>query len=103
MVTEVTPTYYAVGTHTLKFVLKGAGFDALPENAIAVPMINNSEPLQFRYNELGYNVMTMNRMSNTEVQFESTTIADHSPKSIGAILSQDRETIYWVNTTNPLP
>lgn len=101
--TEITPTYYADGNHRLEFTLKGEGFNSLPNDAVATPMISNDSPLEFRDDQQGYNVMSMTRISDTEVQFIAASAVNHSAKSIGAILSADRSMVYWVNETNPLP
>ena len=81
----------------------GRNFNQLPVDAIAVPMIKNDWPLELRYNTSAANVMTMTRMSDTEVIFQARDEREHNPASIGAILSNDREKIYWINDTRPLP
>ena len=103
MVTEIAPPYYAIGTYNLNFTLRGTGFDGLPDDVVAVPMIRNDFPLELRYNDRPWNVMTMTRNSSTEVTFGNDVTETHSAISIGAILSNNRETIYWVNETRPLP
>lgn len=101
--TEITPTYYAEGTFTYEFTLEGAGFDALPSEAVAVPMTSNDDPLHYRNTGTLATVMTMTRISNTQVQFRASAEGGHPESSIGAILSHDRSEVFWVNNTNPLP
>lgn len=103
MVTEIIPTYYAAGTYQHKYRLRGNGFAELPDNVVAVPMLNNNDPLQLREIESAANVMRMTRISPTEVEFAASAAAAHTAASIGAILSNDRQAVYWVNETNPLP
>jgi hypothetical protein len=102
-VTEITPTYYAAGEYQHRYNLKGNNFNILPADAVAVPMIANDNPLQYRNIADASNMMQMTRLSDTEVIFAATATAEHLTGSIGAILSNDRVTIYWVNETNPLP
>lgn len=42
--------------------------------------------------------------TNTEMELELGTMVEHGMSNyLGAIVSNDRETIYWVNDTKPLP
>lgn len=103
MVEEINPTYYAAGTYILEYTLKGQGFMALPDDAVAVPMTSNDEPLQYRDATSRRVLMTISARSGSEVTFTAGISTDHGIGSIGAILSADRSLVYWMNNTRPLP
>lgn len=101
--TEITPTYYAAGTYILRFVLKGANFNTIPDDAVAVPAVKNDEPLEYRDTIVAANVMTIESRSANEIVFTTAVAVQHGQTYLGGILSSDRQTVYWVNNTKPLP
>lgn len=73
----------------------------LPADAVAVPMSNNDNPLQYRTVSAA---MTIVERTDNEITFAVANEGQHSTAfSIGAILSNDREEVYWINTNRPLP
>lgn len=73
-------------------------------DAIGVVAFANDTPLQNRYTESETRITNVTSVTNNVVTLEQA--AEHSlasPYYLGAIVSQDRETIYWVNETRPLP
>lgn len=75
----------------------------LPADCVAIPSDRNNNPLASRYSEGPNVVMQMVERTQTRVRFTAQNATAHAACYIGAILSADRETIYWVNETNPLP
>lgn len=85
-------------------MLKGAGFTAMQQDAIGILAINNDDPLSYR------NTTQTFRLFNIEVDDNNNAraviqeaVAHPQPFYLGAILSHDREKVYWVNETKPLP
>lgn len=103
MVTEISPTYYAAGRYKLRFVLRGAGFDAIPDDAVAVPSQYNDRPLVNRNVTDPDVLMVIESRTENEIVFSAAREANLHEGYLGSILSNDRETIYWVNETKPLP
>lgn len=85
------------------FTLEGIGFDELPEDAIAVPMSNNDNPLENRNAVSGGTVMIIVERTATTITFSASLSVNHGVISIGAILSRDRSDVYWQNNTRPIP
>lgn len=103
MVSEVLPAYYAAGEYTYEFEILGRGFDSLPNDIVGVPMVSNDNPLQFRNATSGVSMMTIAERSNNRLVMRAATPYNHEAASIGALLSNDRTIVYWVNDTNPIP
>ena len=102
--TEITPTYYAYGEKNTKFVLKGRGFDNIPLDAIGIFANDNDKPLVSRYTHDNGLIYDMIIVSEDTLEFVNRSpISYHTANYLGAIISADRETIYWVNETRPLP
>jgi hypothetical protein len=105
-VKEITPTYYAVteGNIRAEFELSGGGFDYIPSNAIGILSGNNNEPLMYRNVESTSYILDIRSKSNTRISLRAESGTKHSsPIYLGAILSPDRQVIYWVNNTQPIP
>lgn len=79
------------------------GLDSLPDDVVAVPMTSNAEPLRYQQSTNPNIVMTLREKTHFKLVFSANEASSHSASSIGAILSQNREEVYWVNDTNPLP
>lgn len=103
MVSEILPTYYAAGEYTYEFEIIGRGFDSLPNDMVGVPMTSNENPLQFRNAASRESMMTIAERSNTRLVMKAAAPYNHVAASIGALLSNDRTIVYWVNDTNPIP
>ena len=85
------------------FTLKGVGFMELPDDAIAVPMSDNDNPLENRNVTSGGSVMRIVERTATTITFSAAFDVNHGVISIGAILSGDRSDVYWQNNTRPIP
>lgn len=88
----------------MSYELHGSGFDSIPANAVGIVALNNDEPLEYinTTNEGGLvriGEKTQNRITLTQQQQYYHSIATY----LGAIVSADRQTIYWMNSTKPLP
>ena len=88
--------------------MQGYGFDSLPEDTIAFAMRDNDNPLEFidfPYTPEGERIAIMRIVSRsaTTMTMASEDAADHAALSIGAITSADKRTVYWINTSRPLP
>lgn len=78
--------------------------DVDPTQLVAVVMYDNNNPLQERYSEETYSVLPFYAYNDGVLSFQwGVTGSISIPYSVGAIMSLDRETIYWVNETKPIP
>lgn len=105
MVDEISPTFYAAGSSgLLPFELRGRGFLDIPPDAVGVWSDTNADPLVYRNSDLTYNrSVIVGKTDNTmTLQYPETHQATVA-RYLGAIVSADRETVYWVNDTRPLP
>lgn len=87
------------------YTLRGKGFARLPDNVVGIQAESNDNPLKNRYGvnrRLLFNV-------DTKTDTEMTLIAADGGSThggsvyLGAVLSSDREMVYWLNDTRPLP
>lgn len=105
VVFNIDPTYYAAGNYKGRVVLSGVNFDMIPSDAIAMASTSNENPLQLRYytSDNSY-IFTMISKTDNEIVFEQDGIHSHSTGMyLGAILSPDRNVVYWINETRPMP
>ena len=104
VVTEISPNYYAAFHQVTQFELTGDRFDILPEDAIGILSIDNENPLSARYNQSARNIFDIIDRTNETITLKVRKEESHDENNyLGAILSADRETIYWVNNSKPLP
>ena len=101
--TEIRPSYYAAGDNSLEFELIGENFDLLPSDTVGVQMHSNDDPLANRYEPVDVNLMHIVERSSTRILVRAYRHWEHIQCSIGALLSNDRSVVYWVNETRPLP
>ena len=104
VVDTIAPTYYAAEVLAPSFVLEGIHFSQIPSDAVGVLARDNSEPLWNRYEQadtLLYGIVVEDD-GNLRAIAKQTAYHPY-PCYLGAILSADRQTIYWVNNTQPLP
>ena len=67
-------------------------------------MRDNNEPLEFRNATDTPSIMQITEKTANRIVLQADVESQHySDLSIGALLSEDRQIVYWVNTTNPLP
>lgn len=98
---EVTPTYYAGGIREKNFTLQGVNFSSLPSGAVGIIATYNDDPLHYVNGGANFEI-SLSIVSDTEISaLHNTTM--NNPSYFGAIVSNDRQTIFWVNTSRPLP
>lgn len=82
----------------------GAGFSAIPGDAIAVWAISNDAPLAYRDTQETAQTFDVVVNSDNELTCIPRAVYVHTvPVYVGAILSADRSEVLWVNETRPLP
>lgn len=104
MVESISPTYYAADTEWVEeYVLTGVDFDVIPSDAIGIMAVSNERPLAYRYDNTAYHLFNIVEKSDSSMRLSTrqTTILTRN-NYLGAIVSNDRKTVYWVNRTNPL-
>ncbi len=104
VVLSCSPNYYAAGVMNTGFELTGQFFELIPNDAIGVFAKNNSNPLQYinsTYAPMIYDIVSRGTGRMTLLCREANT--GHEANFLGAIISADRQTVYWENSTNPLP
>lgn len=101
--TEIVPTYYAAGVYKHRYTLRGEGFDTLPSDTIAVPSPFNVTPLANLDSDDPNVIMTIESRTPTEIVFAAAEAVQHNAAYIGGIVSNDRQVVYWVNDSQPLP
>ena len=106
MVESISPAYYAIQTDysIYRVDLVGRGFSLIPDDAIGIASYDNEDPLQNRYSDEGYNLQDV--IVESDGSMYTQYISSHRLNEnmyLGAIVSNDRETVYWVNETRPLP
>lgn len=104
MVDAISPDYYAASVENTEFSLVGRHFNNIPSDAVGLLAINNETPLAFinaSSAELLYDITVVDDEHLTAVSKKPTT--GHSANYLGAIVSADRQSVYWVNEAKPLP
>lgn len=102
--TEISPAYYAESVEATQFIVRGKGFNLIPDNAVGVGSQGNDEPLDHQYTEFGSWIYDIESKTPTEMVLKQRAVAQHaSPSYLGAILSQDREVVFYQNDSKPLP
>lgn len=104
MVNEITPTYYARGESLRNVTLNGFGFELIPGDAIGILSSSNDDPkenLDTQDNYMLYDIISQTQ--NKIVLKEKVSASADEDSYLGCIVSPDRQTVYWENTTKPLP
>lgn len=105
VVTRVTPSYYAPGVQEYDFELEGYDLDLIPQDAVGIISTSNDDPMIYRYSQSLLYAHPVSGVTSTKV-FVGDPLQSHNlnvPAYLGAIVSNDRNTVYWVNETQPLP
>lgn len=87
-----------------QFELNGTGFALIPNDALGVLSTDNEQPLMninATRGNLLFEIVERDRHTMVVRQVEESTHA--SSCYLGAIVSKDRQTVYWVNETKPMP
>ena len=88
----------------MPFELTGRGFSGIPDDAVGVWSDDNGNPLVYRDSNLPYNRSVIVAKDDRQITLQYTETHQASvPRDLGAIVSADRQTVYWVNETRPLP
>lgn len=104
MVHEISPSYYAADETQNGYILKGENFDMIPADAVGVMSRLNDEPLENLNSSVRaflYRIDASTKKEMTLVQESEQALSANT--YLGAIVSNDRQTVYWVNETKPLP
>lgn len=101
---EISPNYYAEFERVTQYELTGDRFDMLPDDAIGILSTENDNPLSARYNQNARNIFDITARTNETMTLKVRNEESHNEANyLGVILSADRETIYWINESKPLP
>lgn len=85
-------------------ILHGGGFNLLPANALGISAIDNDNPLHYLNTNANTRLFSLSVGDDTTaVAIPNNAAVHEDPSYLGAIVSNDRHTIYWVNKTRPLP
>lgn len=105
MVTKITPPYYAADSQgPLEFTLEGVNFNLIPNDAVGVLADHNNNPLEYKDTTFEAYKMGVEHTEDGKIVVTNGYSSIYTTaKFLGAILSADRQTVYWVNETNPLP
>ena len=102
--TNISPDYYAQSVLNSGFWISGSGLNNIPNDAVGLYASSNESPLAFRD---ATNVRFLYRIASktdNSVYLESyDPTLTHAANYLGAIVSADRQTIYWVNDSQPIP
>lgn len=64
---------------------------------------NNDTPLMYRQTEAAALIASVVERGDGYIRFANNLSSGRGACYLGAILSADRQTVYWVNNTRPLP
>ena len=85
------------------YELIGSGFSKIPANAVGVYANDNNKPLEFSDVETASLLFNIEVLSDTRLKATPGEAASHVKANyLGAILSNDRQEVLWVNETRPL-
>lgn len=100
----MSPNYYAAGRVKHEYEVAGRGLLLIPGDAVGILANRNDNPLEFidNLNPIFY-TKVVDRSDERLVLVQSDSSSYVSPYFLGAIVSSDRRTVYWVNRSNPLP
>lgn len=104
MVRGIDPSYYAAGNIKGDFTLVGLNFSLIPADAVAILSGRNDAPDFQRFSTSNSWLGAVNVIDDTHLEVLQDMERPHStPVYLGMIVSNDRQTVYWVNNTRPLP
>lgn len=87
----------------MEVILTGRGFGIIPDDAIGIGATRNEDPVQFVSSTNEALLMTIAEKNENRMQMTQAAQYTHNlPVYLGAIVSPDRQTVYWVNRTRPL-
>ena len=87
-----------------EYKLAGGGFDTIPAGSIGIVSGVNNNPLQNLHDLTENRIYDISEISdNSAVLVQRVAYQYGSTTYLGASVSPDRQTIYWINDTKPLP
>lgn len=99
----ITPTYYAGGSRERKFELIGSGFTSIPTDAVGVLSQGNNDPLMWARDTEPFKLATVEVIDDTKAIVDNGVHNLGNNTYLGGIVSNNRQIVYWVNNTKPLP
>lgn len=93
----MTPSYYASGESAYTFEVRGRNFHLIPANAVGFISYRNDDPMG------GNETKAILEKTDTRMVIGRTTPAAHSALYLGGIASADKQQVYWINNSSPLP
>lgn len=84
--------------------MTGHGFLNIPEDALGIFASDNNNPLQYIDTDVNEWLFELSIIDDTQLTATCIHPNIHTGSNyLGAIVSADRQTVYWINNTNPLP
>lgn len=82
----------------------GSGLLSIPSDAIGLYANSNDEPLAFRFSDLVDDLYRITIRTDNMIRFSAVSPSTvHYDNYLGAIVSNDRQTVFWTNNSRPLP
>lgn len=82
----------------------GKGFYLIPNNIVGIMGLSNDEPLSLKDTTILAYVCNVIEKTDNKIVFAVDSVHQYSVRGyLGGIVSDDRQTVYWVNNTKPLP
>lgn len=82
----------------------GNHFSLLPIDAIGILAVDNDNPLGYRESTSESFLFDISEISDEMLTLNARQEGGHAFASyLGGIVSADRQTVYWVNDSKPLP
>lgn len=104
MVNSISPYYYAAGVEKSDYYLSGLNFDAIPLDAVGLISVDNLNPLMNIHSMADENMYRIAGLTSTSMHLVAVQSgALDESNYLGAIVSPDGHTIYWMNNSKPLP
>ena len=76
----------------------------LPDDAVGIFAKSNDNPLEYRYTQNLYMQFGIVLKTQTQMVMRQKTVTTHNQNNyLGAIVSEDRSIVYWINDTKPIP
>ena len=84
--------------------MTGEHFAQIPNNAVGLYAVSNDDPLASRYGDVDWYFYDIVENTGTSMRLVSRNAFGHAVANyLGGIVSADRQIVYWVNNSRPLP
>lgn len=84
--------------------MTGGGFKYIPADAVGLIAYTNNNPMEYLTDTDPIHLYDIEVLNSNEIRATHRVPNKPGRRSfLGAIVSADREVVYWVNDTNPLP